>query len=214
MIVSNYGSIVEETKISNENHRNIVKKILWSDLKTLYESKRNSRRNGFIFTFLGAVIPLIVITVYFVFSFFSLLYLLGALFISLLIAGSLVKYGLSLILYDSERVFSPAGGKYTVFNEVKCNDCDYKETRPYKMGNYVGKELDEECPKCHSSLKVSGIFAKPEREIETVGMPILLQGQGGTSINLFDRILLAFNKIFPISTLAMKLFRKSQKDRE
>lgn len=205
---------MEETKLSEKSNKNIVKNIIWQDLKTLYESKKKKRRNGFIFTSLGAAIPLLIVTVYLVFFQFNFLYLLGILFISLIIAGSLVKYGFSLLFYESKRVFSPAGGKYAVFSEVKCKECDYKETRPYKRGTYVGKELDGECPKGHTSLKISGIFAKPEREIESVGMPVLLQGQAGISMNLLDRILLAFNKFLPISTLIMKLLRKSQEGNE
>lgn len=198
---------MEKRKIDRKNLQKVVERIGWEDIKTLHETERKKKRNGAIFMILGSALPLIVIAVFFFFLEFSFLQLIGIFFFSSLISAGLVKYGFSLFLYESERVFSPAGGKYTVFNQVKCTKCEYTETRPFTPKSYVGKRLDEECPKCQSSLRISGIFAEPEHEIETVGMPVLLQGGGG-SMNLFDRFLLALDKVFPISTVLMKFFRK------
>ncbi|NIQ05531.1 MAG: hypothetical protein GWO20_07330 [Candidatus Korarchaeota archaeon] len=201
---------MEGRKIDQKALQKVIEKVGWEDIKTLYETKKKMRRNGVILIGTGILILFLVMGAYLILGFFVPIqyFILISLLISL-VSASLVRYGFSLILYKSERVFFPAGGKYTVFKRVACTECDFEKTTPFGIGDYVGKKTEEECPKCKGHLKISGIFAEPEHKIETIGMPILLGGVA--SLGMLDKVILTLDNILPISKLATKLFGERER---
>lgn len=201
---------MEGRKIDQKALQKVIEKVGWEDIKTLYETKKKVRRKGIILIGTGIFLLFLVMGAYLSLGLFVRIeyFILLSLVISM-VSASLVRYGFSLILYKSERVFFPAGGKYTVFKRVGCTKCEFEKTTPFEVGDYVGKKTVEECPKCKGHLKISGIFAEPEHKIETIGMPILL---GGTaSLGMFDKVLLTLDNILPISKLATKLFGERER---
>lgn len=43
---------------------------------------------------------------------------------------------------------------------VKCKSCDYSLERPFKEGDYVGKILEDKCPKCGGDLVIKAIYVE------------------------------------------------------
>jgi len=41
--------------------------------------------------------------------------------------------------------------------EIKCNDCDFKEIRDFKKGDYILKTVEEACPKCQTGMTIMTI---------------------------------------------------------
>lgn len=198
---------------SNLNRKKSLKKVIekvgWQDIEKLYSRKNKIKRNGVILIALGILLPFLVVALHFIFpSFFNLTFFMGGVFLAFLVSGTLVKYGYSLFLYQSERVFSPAGGRYSVYKRIECTKCDHVETTGYETGDYVGKKLDKKCSECGGNVRVTGIIGEPEHKIETIGMPVL-PGAGG-SMGVLDKIFLTLDKIIPVSTILTKLFRKSK----
>ncbi len=51
-----------------------------------------------------------------------------------------------------------------IVTQLKCSNCDYRERREFKEGDYVGKEVGE-CPKCGGKLLVEAIYLE---EVESI----------------------------------------------
>ncbi len=52
--------------------------------------------------------------------------------------------------------------KYLSITVIKCmnKDCNFKEEREFKKGDYVFKEVGL-CPKCNNKLVIASIYARP-----------------------------------------------------
>ena len=42
--------------------------------------------------------------------------------------------------------------------EIRCNDCDFKEIRDFKKGDYILKAVEEVCPKCQKGMTIEGVY--------------------------------------------------------
>ncbi len=42
--------------------------------------------------------------------------------------------------------------------EIKCNNCDFKEIRDFKKGDYILKTVEEACPKCQTGMTIEGVY--------------------------------------------------------
>ena len=42
--------------------------------------------------------------------------------------------------------------------EIRCNDCDFKEIRDFKKGDYILKAVEEVCPKCQTGMTIEGVY--------------------------------------------------------
>ncbi|MBE0527126.1 hypothetical protein E4H12_13775 [Candidatus Thorarchaeota archaeon] len=42
--------------------------------------------------------------------------------------------------------------------EIRCNDCDFKEIRDFKKGDYILKAVEEACPKCQTGMTIEGVY--------------------------------------------------------
>lgn len=42
--------------------------------------------------------------------------------------------------------------------EIRCNDCDFKEIRDFKKGDYILKGVEEVCPKCQNGMTIEGVY--------------------------------------------------------
>jgi cellulose synthase/poly-beta-1,6-N-acetylglucosamine synthase-like glycosyltransferase len=54
---------------------------------------------------------------------------------------------------------------------VRCINEDHEEQRAFQKGMYIGKILDEKCPKCSSSLYIHRIYAENMFEEKTTKKP-------------------------------------------
>lgn len=53
--------------------------------------------------------------------------------------------------------------------EIRCDnaECDFKEIRDFKKGDYILKVVNETCPKCQSQMTIEGVYViKEEKEDE------------------------------------------------
>ena len=52
--------------------------------------------------------------------------------------------------------------------EIRCNDCDFKEIRDFKKGDYILKKVEDACPKCQTSnMTIEGVYIIREEPKET-----------------------------------------------
>jgi hypothetical protein len=42
--------------------------------------------------------------------------------------------------------------------EIRCNDCDFREIRDFKKGDYILKAVEETCPKCQTGMTIEGVY--------------------------------------------------------
>ena len=81
-------------------------------------------------------------------------------FIGLLI----MSMGFALLTSGKQKEEKPPPPTVT---EIRCNDCDFKEIRDFKKGDYVLKAVEEPCPKCQSGMTVEGVYIIREEPKET-----------------------------------------------
>jgi hypothetical protein len=51
--------------------------------------------------------------------------------------------------------------------EIRCNDCDFKEIRDFKKGDYILKSVEDACPKCQTGMTIEGVYIIREEPKET-----------------------------------------------
>ena len=51
--------------------------------------------------------------------------------------------------------------------EIRCNDCDFKEIRDFKKGDYILKSVEDACPKCQKGMTIEGVYIIREEPKET-----------------------------------------------
>ena len=51
--------------------------------------------------------------------------------------------------------------------EIRCNDCDFKEIRDFKKGDYILKPVEDQCPKCQTGMTIEGVYIIREEPKET-----------------------------------------------
>jgi len=51
--------------------------------------------------------------------------------------------------------------------EIRCNDCDFKEIRDFKKGDYILKPVEDACPKCQTGMTIEGVYIIREEPKET-----------------------------------------------
>ncbi|MCS7126517.1 MAG: hypothetical protein NZ929_06385 [Aigarchaeota archaeon] len=60
----------------------------------------------------------------------------------------------------SDRIIEP-------LTHLTCSNCNTENSRPFKEGDYVFKEVDEKCPKCGSvKMLITGIYIEMRQEKE------------------------------------------------
>ena len=134
-------------------------------------------------------------------------------FFGWIIAMSIIREGTAMI-NEASKVETVGAGKYTVRSRIECVKCGYSEVRPFKHGDYVGKLVDDKCRKCEGPMKVTMIFAEPERKIKTVGMP-LLPGMGGMSreLSLTQKLWLYLSRLIPPYGLYLRYVNWRKRDK-
>ncbi|MFQ5951764.1 MAG: hypothetical protein ACE5KH_06755 [Candidatus Geothermarchaeales archaeon] len=48
--------------------------------------------------------------------------------------------------------------------ELVCPSCGLKEVRPYKDGDFIGKNPDDSCKSCGHTLSIKGIYAQAPKK--------------------------------------------------
>ena len=65
---------------------------------------------------------------------------------------------------ESVRMFPQMRGEKPLLKPLtylKCPECGTTNSRPFKEGDYVFKEVEEKCPKCGcAKMKIIGIYVK------------------------------------------------------
>lgn len=59
----------------------------------------------------------------------------------------------------------PLGKVPEPLTHLTCLECRTENSRPFKEGDYVFKEVEEKCPKCGASrMLITGIFVEARQE--------------------------------------------------
>lgn len=119
---------------------------------------RKARINAFIYGVIFIIIGLV--SAYFGYQLF-----LAADPSTSLFSTILLMVGLVLLLFGGSSLISalaplkePEPIKITT--ELRCRQCDYKATRPFKRGDYIFLET-ETCAKCKAPTYIWGIYSSP-----------------------------------------------------
>ncbi len=182
------------------------------DLKFLRDLKKKKRNFGILITLLGFAIFFGTTYYYFIAGTSEQAFMW--IFFGWIIAMSISREGIAMVT-DAGKTEATGGGRYLVEERIQCVSCGYFETRPYTPGDYVGKEVDKVCPECGGKMKIVMIYGRPEKEIKTVGMPIL-PGLGGTSgsMSIRDKITLLFFRLVSPLGLVYRLYQRTEENRE
>lgn len=74
---------------------------------------------------------------------------------------SMVVISVVMVAYMVLVTIGPRGKKEPekrVVTVLRCPKCGYKKIREFREGDYVGKIVDEKCPKCNVSLVIDAIY--------------------------------------------------------
>lgn len=148
---------------------------------------RSYRKMGLILLFsgFGLMFLTVFILMYLLIAKVENVWMYYALLLAILFLGSkIAQHGLSLIQL-SKIIVNPGGGTYTAYSILKCPKCGFMKTREFARGDYIGKVVEDTCEICGSKMVVSRIYAKPERKIESTGIPILPIAQQSRSLKAF-----------------------------
>jgi len=110
----------------------------------------------------------------------GMMYLFLVFFISMIFSAIAVNY---IDFYRRTRILG--GGIYRIYTILTCKKCNMSKIRPYKRNEYVGMTSDDICPKCGEKMYVFAIFGEPEKEIKSVGIPLMF----GSAIKNFMLLL-------------------------
>lgn len=73
----------------------------------------------------------------------------------------LIALLLTMFYYAILRSLPPAAKDiFTTRTVIRCVNNDYEEVKGFERGMYVGKVLEERCPKCQSQLYIHRIYAE------------------------------------------------------
>ena len=52
--------------------------------------------------------------------------------------------------------------------EIRCDnpECTFKEIRDFQKGDYILKPMETQCPTCHSTMTIHGVYVVREEEPE------------------------------------------------
>ncbi len=70
------------------------------------------------------------------------------------LASTIALVALTMELKRQERKITTTLTKTVLL----CPSCKYTKTRKYQEGDYIGKELDENCPRCSTKLIIDLIY--------------------------------------------------------
>ncbi len=98
----------------------------------------------------------------------GMMYLFIVFFISMIFSAIAVNY---IDFYRRTRILG--GGIYRIYTVLTCKKCNMSKIRPYKRNEYVGMLSEDTCPKCGEKMYVFAIFGEPEKEIKSVGIPLM-----------------------------------------
>ena len=93
---------------------------------------------GFFILFIGMNDPTIMSYVY---SFLGLI---------------VMSIGFALLTAGRQKEEKPPPPTVT---EIRCKDCDFKEIRDFKKGDYILKSVEDACPKCQTTgMTIEGVY--------------------------------------------------------
>ncbi|MEX0568907.1 MAG: hypothetical protein Q6363_007085 [Candidatus Njordarchaeota archaeon] len=100
--------------------------------------------------------------------------------IAYFIGFKLVQYGI-IVRKEAANILNPGAGRYVFYSKLECPKCGFEYIRERKPGEFVGDTVEETCQKCGRPMRISGIYAEPEKKIEPIGYPLVaIPGQSVT----------------------------------
>jgi len=79
----------------------------------------------------------------------------GMSFVYSFIGLIIMSVGFALLTGGKRKEETPPPPTVT---EIQCNDCDFKEIRDFKKGDYILKTVEEPCPKCQTGMTIEGVY--------------------------------------------------------
>ncbi|TFG28985.1 hypothetical protein EU528_10345 [Candidatus Thorarchaeota archaeon] len=100
----------------------------------------------------------------FILLFFGMNDTSGLSFVYSLLGLITMSFGFALLTAGKPKEEKPPPPTVT---EIRCNDCDFKEIRDFKKGDYVLKPVEDACPKCQTGMTIEGVYIIREEPKET-----------------------------------------------
>ena len=153
----------------------IIDGIFSEDARYLRAFIKSRRKTGLILSATGMgliIVPLVVFlmfpTILLVEDFMKLLGYIWGLMIVGYIGVRLVQSGI-LMWRTAPQILNPGAGRYRFMARLECPKCGFTLIRERRKDEYVGLVVDDRCGKCMESMRITGIYAEPERKIKPVG---------------------------------------------
>jgi hypothetical protein len=86
-------------------------------------------------------------------------------FLTLILSGSGISLTAYIIFQARKKPLKLGFELPEVFSEIKCSECQYKNTRKFQKGDYILKQL-EKCQKCDGLLSIVSIYRKKDEKEE------------------------------------------------
>lgn len=180
----------------------IIDRLFEEDKKFLKRIVNRSRRIATILMLTGVVINtgVLIFIIFILSSKLDPTHMLTYMLYSLILAffGSFISRQGTAMLRETTNLLNPGRGKYKCFSKLLCPKCGFVEIRERRNSEYVGMVTEVVCGVCGERMVISGIYAQPEREIRTIGYP-LLPTPGQTTITQIKAAILSTLTPFKIA---------------
>jgi len=192
----------------------ILDRIFEEDKRFLRKIVSRNKKIGIVLTAVGAIINLGALLAIIFFAYTepdptrALTYMIYALILAF-IGSQIGKQGTTMIR-ESTNILNPGRGRYKFYAKLRCPKCGFTEIREKKQGEYVGMRAEKTCEACGEKMVIIGIYAQPEKEIQTIGSPLLPMPSQTITTQLKATIL---NMLTPLK-IAFRLRRNSVREED
>ncbi|MCK5563138.1 hypothetical protein KAI30_03105 [Candidatus Bathyarchaeota archaeon] len=69
-----------------------------------------------------------------------------------------------MLLQTRRRTFKLPIQAQRVATTILCQKCGFKNIRDFERGDYVFKDVTEECPKCNEKMAIASIYREAEKK--------------------------------------------------
>jgi len=163
----------------SQNIDAILDRVFEEDKKFLRKMVSRNKKVGIILTLIGAAINIGALLAL-IFLLYStpppdptkgLTYMAYALILAFI--GSQIGRQGTTMFREATNILNPGRGRYKYFSKLRCPKCGFTEIREKKQSEYIGMKTEDRCSACGEPMVIIGIYAQPEKEIQTIGFPLL-----------------------------------------
>ena len=124
----------------------------WQELETQSELVYEVKKMGLLSKLIGVALAVVG----FILLFFGMNDQTIMMYVYSFLGLIVMSMGFALLTAGRPKEEKPPPPTVT---EIKCNDCDFKEIRDFKKGDYILKAVENTCPKCQTTgMTIEGVY--------------------------------------------------------